>query len=44
MDMKLVVVVLPVADADSEEETGRPDPDWPDWSARYMVTDDGAGT
>jgi len=20
-----------------EEETGRPDPDWPDWYARYMV-------
>ncbi len=27
-----------------EEETGQPDPDWPDWYAQYMVTDDGAGT
>lgn len=27
-----------------EEETGQADPDWPDWYARYMVTDTGAGT
>jgi hypothetical protein len=25
-----------------EEETGRPDPNWPDWYARYMV-DEQAG-
>ena len=25
-----------------EEETGRPDPDWPDWYARYMA-DESAG-
>jgi catechol 2,3-dioxygenase-like lactoylglutathione lyase family enzyme len=55
VDMKLEVVVVPVADADRaknfykalgwredadyihEQETGRPDPDWPDWYAQYMV-------
>ncbi|MDG4797698.1 hypothetical protein [Micromonospora sp. WMMD1082] len=26
-----------------EEKLGRPDPDWPDWYARYMV-DERAGT
>jgi hypothetical protein len=68
MDMKLEVVVIPVADADRaraccpglgwrldadfatgpvfrhgkyEEETGQPDPDWPDWYARYIVDESG---
>ena len=25
-----------------EEETGRADPDWPDWYARYMVDEQSA--
>jgi len=24
------------------DDTGRPDPDWPDWYARYMVADSAA--
>ena len=63
MDMKLEVVVIPVADVDRakafdtvadladalrraeaahakhEQETGQPDPDWPDWYAQYMVAE-----
>ena len=32
MEMRLEVVVVPVADA-----AGQPDPEWADWYARYMA-------
>jgi hypothetical protein len=50
MDFRLEVVVLPVSDVDRaeaahgkyEQESGKPDPDWPAWYARYMA-DEAAG-
>lgn len=27
------------ADGKHEEEIGKPDPDWPDWHARYMASE-----
>jgi hypothetical protein len=31
------------AHAKHEQETGRPDPDWPDWYARHMADESAAG-
>ena len=50
MDFRLEVVVIPVSDVDRaeaahgryEQETGKADPDWPAWYARYMA-DEAAG-
>ena len=51
MDFRLEVVVIPVSDVDRakaahgkyEEETGQPDPDWPEWYARYLADEAGQG-
>ena len=56
MDLRLEVVVVPVSDVAEalrraaaaygkhEEQTGQPDPNWPDWYARYMVDEQTAGS